>query len=77
MKNGPDPDLTSENRLDPDPAHISQQCCGSEMFSRIQDTIFSIPDPGYRVDKIPDPRSESASKNLSILSQKLILSCQK
>jgi hypothetical protein len=39
----------------------------------IPDPIISIPDlgsrilnPGYRVDKIPDPGSGSASKNLSI-----------
>jgi hypothetical protein len=36
--------------------------------SRIR--IFSIPDPGSRVKKIPDPGSGSASKNLSIVTQK-------
>jgi hypothetical protein len=35
---------------------------------------FSIPDPGSRVKKIPDPGS--ASKNLSILTIKLFLSCR-
>ncbi len=38
--------------------------------SRIR--IFSIPDPGYRVEKIPDPGSGTASKNLSILTQKIV-----
>ena len=39
-------------------------------LSRIR--IFSIPDPGSRVKKIPG--SGSASKNLSILTQKMFLS---
>ncbi len=43
--------------------------------SRIR--IFSIPDPGYRVEKIPDPGSGTASKNLSILTQKLFLNSWK
>jgi hypothetical protein len=38
---------------------IFTQRCGSGMF--ITDPVFSISDPGSRVDKIPDP--ESASKN--------------
>ncbi len=53
-----------------------QQCCGSVMFtipnprSRISGPIFSIPDPGSRVDKIPYPGSGSAPKNLSIFDPK-------
>jgi hypothetical protein len=38
------------------------QCCGSGMF---------IPDPGSRVKNIPDPRSESTSKNV-FLTQKIV-----
>jgi hypothetical protein len=38
----------------------------------IPDPNFSIPDPGSKVKKIPG--SASASKNLSILTQKLFLS---
>jgi hypothetical protein len=42
--------------------------------NRIRDVIpdpnFSIPDPRSRVKKIPDPGSESASKNLSIFNPK-------
>ncbi len=34
--------------------------------------IFFIPDPGLRVKKIPDPGSESASKNLSIFNPKIV-----
>ena len=34
----------------------------------IPDPFFSIPDPGSRVKKIPDPRA--GLKNLSILTQK-------
>ncbi len=54
-------------------AHGDHHCCGSGLFilnpgSRIQDPIFSIPDPGFRVDKITDPGS--ASKNLSIFYKK-------
>jgi hypothetical protein len=46
--------------------------------SRIPDPIFSIPNPGSRVDRIPDPGSESASNNLSIFKpKKLILSFKK
>ncbi len=37
------------------------QCCGYGMF--IQNPNFSIPDPEFRVKKIPDPGSGSASKN--------------
>ncbi len=44
------------------------QCCGSGMF--IPDPNFSIPGPGSRIKKIPDPGSGSASKNLSIFSPK-------
>ncbi len=39
------------------------QCCGPTMF--IPDPNFSIPDPGSRVKKNPDPGSGSASKNCS------------
>ncbi len=39
-------------------------------LSRIQIRIFSIPDPGSI--RFPDPGSESASKNLSILTQKIV-----
>jgi hypothetical protein len=28
------------------------QCCGTVMF--IPDPVFSIPDPGFRFEKIPD-----------------------
>ncbi len=38
--------------------------------SRIQ--IFSIPDPGSSVKKIPGPRIRTASKNSSILTQKIV-----
>ncbi len=43
-------------------------------FSRIPNPNFSIldPDPGSRVKKIPDPGSGCASKNLSILTQKIV-----
>jgi hypothetical protein len=34
----------------------------------IPDPNFSIPDPGSRVKKIPDPESGSALKNLSIFN---------
>jgi hypothetical protein len=34
--------------------YTQKHCCGSGMF---------IPDPGSRVDKVPDPVSGSASKN--------------
>ncbi len=34
-------------------------------LSRILDPNFSIPDPGSKVKKIPDPGSASASKSLS------------
>jgi hypothetical protein len=52
---------------------FSLLCCGSSMF--IPDPIFSVPDSGFRVDKIPDPGS--ASKNLSIFNpKKLILRSQ-
>jgi hypothetical protein len=37
---------------------------------QILDPNFSIPDPGSRVKKIPDPGSGSASKNLSIFNPK-------
>ncbi len=45
--------------------------------SRIR--IFSIPDPGSRVETIPDSGSisRSASKNLSVLTKKLFLSSRK
>jgi hypothetical protein len=43
---------------------------GFGMF--IPDTNFSIPDPASRVKKIQDPRSGSASKNLSIFSPKAV-----
>jgi hypothetical protein len=36
----------------------------------IPDPFFSIPDPGSRVKKIPDPRA--GLKNLSILTQKVV-----
>ncbi len=46
-------------------------------LSRIQDLIFLHPgywnpDPRSRVDKIPDPGSGSASRNLSINKQKTV-----
>ncbi len=61
---------------------LEQQCCGSGMFildpgsgffpSRIPDSgVKKAPDPGSRVKKIPDPGPQPASKNLSILTQKL------
>ncbi len=45
-----------------------------ECLSCIPDPIFSIPDPGSRVKKIPEPRSgsASASKNVSILTQNIV-----
>jgi hypothetical protein len=36
----------------------------------ILDPNLSIPDPGFRVKKIPDPGSGSAAKNLSIFKPK-------
>ncbi len=44
------------------------QCCGSGMF--IPDPNFSLPNRGSRVKKIPDPGSDSASKNLSTFNPK-------
>jgi hypothetical protein len=44
-----------------------------ECLSRIPDPIFSIPDPGSRVDKIPDLGSGSASNNLSIFNPKKLM----
>jgi hypothetical protein len=41
-----------------------------ECLSRIPDPDFSIPDPGSRVKKIPDPGSKSTRKNLSIFNPK-------
>jgi hypothetical protein len=41
-------------------------------LSRSPDQNFSIPDPGSRVKKIPDPESGAESKNLSILTQKIV-----
>ncbi len=38
----------------------------------IPDPNFSIPDPGSRVKKIPDPGFGSASHNVSILTQKIV-----
>ncbi len=48
-------------------------------LSQIPHPIFSIPDLGSRVNKITHPGSASASKNLSILTQKTdpVLSSQK
>ncbi len=51
------------------------QCCGSEMF--IPDPTFSIPVPGSEIfpSRFPDPKffhSGSTSKNLSILTQKIV-----
>ncbi len=43
----------------------------------IPDPIFSIPDPENRVNKIPYPGSESASKNSSIFSRINCLSSRK
>ncbi len=47
-----------------------QQCCGSGMFILDPDPTYSIPDPGSRLLGLQDLRSGSASKNLSILTQK-------
>jgi hypothetical protein len=50
-----------------------EQCCGSAMSildPGFPDLNFSIPDPGS--EKILDPGSESASKNLSICTQKIV-----
>jgi hypothetical protein len=38
----------------------------------IPDPVFSNPDPGRRVDKIPDPRSGSAHKNSYIFNPKTL-----
>jgi hypothetical protein len=46
-------------------------------LSRIPDPIFSISDPESRVKNIPDPGFGSASKNLSILTHKNVLSSGK
>ncbi len=43
----------------------------------ITDRNFSIRDPESRVKKIPDPRSGSASKNLSIFNPKNFLRSRK
>jgi hypothetical protein len=43
--------------------------------SRIADPTFAIPDPGSRVDKIPDPHPHQ--KFFEILTKKLILISQK
>ncbi len=46
------------------------QCCESGMFIQDLGSDFFIPDFGSRVDKIQDPRSGFASKNLSIFNPK-------
>ena len=50
---------------------------GSEFFStRIPDQNFSIPDPGLEIFSFPEPNifhPVSASKNLSILTQKIVI----
>jgi hypothetical protein len=38
----------------------------------LESKFFSILDPGSRVEKIPDPGSGSASKNLNILTQNIV-----
>ncbi len=54
--------------------HKISQCCGSGMF--IPDPNFTsrirIPDPRSKRFRILDPGSESASKNLSFLTQKVV-----
>jgi hypothetical protein len=52
--------------------HVKDSVADPGFLSRIR--IFSIPDLGSGVKKIPDPGSGSASKNLSILTQKKIVS---
>ncbi len=47
---------------------IFNQCCGSRMF--IPDPNFFH--PGSQFKKIPDPGSGSLSKNLSILTPKIV-----
>jgi hypothetical protein len=42
----------------------------ANIVDRVADPNFSIPDPGSRVKKIPDPGSESASKNFGIFNSK-------
>jgi hypothetical protein len=42
------------------------------MFIPDPGSEFSIPDPGSRVKKIPDPGFGSASKNLSIFNPKIV-----
>jgi hypothetical protein len=55
------PDTTA-TRL---PLYPANQCCGSEMF--IPDPNFSIPDPGSKRFRFPDPFT---SKDLSIFNPK-------
>ncbi len=69
-----EPDLAREKKK-PDSEYIfffivktQKQCCGSGMF--FPDPNFSIQHPGSRVNKIPIPRSRSASKNFSIFNPK-------
>jgi hypothetical protein len=67
-QNGFFPDLASICP-NPDPLQLhGKQCYGSGMF--IPDPTFSIPDPGFEFFSIPDPGS--TSKNLGILTQKIV-----
>ncbi len=63
---GPGP-ILDKVRYRPEDQSLSQ-CCRSGMF--IPDPNFSIPDPGSKRFRIPDPESGSASKNLSIFIPK-------
>ncbi len=52
------------------------QCCGSGLF--IPDSGSELFDSGFRVKKIPDPGSGSASKNPSLINpKKLFLNSRK
>jgi hypothetical protein len=52
---------------DPDPRRPKTFAQRKEM---VYSSVFSIPDPGSRVEKIPDPGSGYESKNLSIFNPK-------
>jgi hypothetical protein len=49
-------------------ANLGSSVADPGCLSRIPDPNVSIPDPGFRVKKIPDPRSASVSRILSIIN---------
>ncbi len=67
-KNQQKPENENKNAGYPEPSF--KECCGPGCLSWIR--IFQIPDSRSRVKSFPDPGSASASKNLSILTQKIV-----